>query len=76
MFLRLILRHCSKYTNEELTIVAHSAIAKQYLAGCGRRLPLKVVKYGSKLQAIVTHNHLKLSVEITSNSNLEKLEFS
>lgn len=40
------------------------AIAKQYLSSRGKRLSFDAVKYRSKLEAIATHNHLKLEGEL------------
>ena len=40
------------------------SIAKQYLSSRGKRLSFDAVEYRSKLQAIATHNHLKLQGEL------------
>ena len=40
------------------------AIAKQYISSRGKRLSFDAVKYRSKLEAIATHNHLKLEGEL------------
>jgi len=40
------------------------AIAKRYIASRGEGLEFNAVKYRSKLQAIATHNHLKLESEL------------
>ena len=41
-------------------------IAKHYIAGRSKRLEFDAVKYRSKLQAIATHNHLKLENELNA----------
>ena len=42
------------------------AIAKQYVISRGDGLSFQAVKYRSKLQAISTHNHLKLDTELNN----------